>query len=121
VFSTLHTGTAAEAVERIVDVFEGSRQRQVLIQLAAVLRCVIAQQLVPSANGGLVAAREVLMNTPAVANIIRENNVAQLKSVIQTGTKEGMTTMETALKQLLKDGVITEDTLNRRTGRARKV
>ncbi len=121
VFSTLHTGTAAEAVERIVDVFEGARQRQVLIQLSGVLRCVIAQQLVPGTNGGLVAAREVLMNTPAVANIIRENNVAQLKSVIQTGTKDGMQTMETALKQLVKDGVISEDTFARRTGRTRKV
>jgi twitching motility protein PilT len=70
VFSTLHTSSAAEAVERIVDVFEGSKQKQVLIQLAAVLRGVVAQQLIPAKDGGRVPAREIMVNTPAVANLV---------------------------------------------------
>ncbi|HYE60196.1 MAG TPA: ATPase, T2SS/T4P/T4SS family, partial [Candidatus Kapabacteria bacterium] len=121
VFSTLHTSSAAEAVERIVDVFDGSKQKQVLIQLSAVLRGVVAQQLVPTVDGKLTAAREILVNTPAVANLIRENNIAQIKSVIQTGAKEGMVTMENSLKELLKAGTISEDTLERRVGRQRRV
>src|SRR3989338_10199865 len=65
VFSTLHTSSAAEAIERIVDVFEGPKQKQVLIQLSAVLRAVVGQELLPSAQGGRVPAREILVNTPA--------------------------------------------------------
>ncbi len=106
VFSTLHTSTAAEAVERIIDVFEGSRQKQVLVQLSSVLRGVVAQQLVPTVDGGRVAAREVLINTPAVSNLIRENNIPQIYSALQTGAKDGMFTFETSLKQLVKDGLI---------------
>ncbi len=121
VFSTLHTSSAAEAVERIVDVFEGSKQRQVLIQLSAVLRGVVAQQLLPTVDGKLVAAREILVNTPAVSNLIRENNIAQIKSAIQTGAKDGMVSMENSLKQLVKEGLISDDTATRRVGRQRKV
>ena len=121
VFSTLHTSTAAEAVERIVDVFDGSRQKQALIQLGAVLRAVVAQQLVPTVDGKRAAAREILINTPAVANLIKENNIAQLRSAIQTGAKEGMISMENSLKELLKAGLIDKETMEKRTGRARTV
>ncbi len=121
VFSTLHTSSAAEAVERIVDVFDGSKQKQILIQLSAVLRGVVAQQLVPTTDNTLIAAREILVCTPAVANLVRENNISQIKSAIQTGAKDGMVTMENSLKQLLKEGKITEETLERRVGRQRKV
>lgn len=121
VLSTLHTSSAAEAIERIVDVFEGSRQKQVLIQLSAVLRMVVAQQLLPAKDGGRVPAREILINTPAVANLIRENSISQIKSSIQTGAKEGMVSMENSIKQLLKEGWITEDVAERRTGRAKKI
>ena len=121
VFSTLHTSSAAEAVERIVDVFEGAKQKQVLIQLASVLRAVVAQQLVRAKDGGRVSAREILINTPAVANLIRENNIAQIKSAIQTGAKDGMVSMENSLKQLVKEGIISEETANNRVGRAKKV
>lgn len=117
VFSTLHTSSAAEAIERIVDVFEGAKQKQVLIQLSSVLRYVIAQQLLPSTNGARVVAREVLVNTPAVSNLIRENNVAQLTSAIQTGARNGMITMEQSLRWLLKQGVISEETAKNRAGR----
>ena len=121
VFSTLHTGSAAEAVERIVDVFEGSKQKQVLIQLAAVLRVIVAQQLLPAKDGGRVPAREILINTPAVANLVRENAISQIKSAIQTGAKEGMITMENSLKQLIKEGLIEEDTAERRMGNRKRV
>lgn len=120
VFSTLHTSSAAEAVERIVDVFDGSKQKQVLTQLGVVLRAVVAQQLLPGKNGR-VAAREILVNTPAVASLIKENNVAQIRSAIQTGAKDGMISMENSVKELLKEGLIDEDVATRRVGRQRKV
>jgi len=121
VLSTLHTSSAAEAIERIVDVFDGSRQKQVLIQLGAVLRIVVAQQLLPAKDGGRVPAREILVNTPAVANMIKENAINQIKSAIQTGAKDGMISMENSIKQLLKDGWITEEVAKNRTGRSKKV
>jgi len=121
VFSTLHTPNASEAIERIVDVFDGAKQKQILIQLAAVLRVVVAQQLLPAKDGGRVPAREILVNTSAVANIIRENNIAQLKSAIQTGVKEGMISMENSVKNLLKEGWIEESMAIKRTGRNRKI
>lgn len=121
VFSTLHTSTAAEAVERIVDVFEGPKQKQILIQLSAVLRGVVAQQLVPTKDGKRVAAREILVNTPAVANLVRENNIAQIQSAMQTGAKDGMLTMENSLKQLVKEGLIDEQVMERRVGKRRRI
>lgn len=113
VFSTLHTGSAAEAVERIVDVFDGAKQRQVLIQLATVLQAVIAQELLPGKNGGRVAAREILINTSAVSNLIRENHIAQIKSTLQTGVKQGMVTMEQSVKALVKEGLIEKEVAER--------
>lgn len=121
VLSTLHTSSASEAVERIVDVFDGSKQKQVLIQLGAVLRMVVAQQLLPAKDGGRIPAREILINTPAVANMIKENNINQIKSAIQTSGKEGMVSMENSIKQLLKDGWITEEVAENRSSRAKKV
>ena len=121
VFSTLHTSSAAEAIERIVDVFDGAKQKQILMQLSASLRLVIAQQLLPAKDGGRVPAREILINTPAIANLIKENNVAHIKSSIQTSAKEGMVTMENSVKQLLKEGWIEEEVAERRTGRAKRI
>lgn len=121
VLSTLHTSTAAEAVERIVDAFEGSRQNQVLIQLSAVLKMVVAQQLLPSVDGGRVPAREILVNTPAVANLIKENNISQIKSTIQIGAKDGMVSMENSIKQLVKNKFISDDIAAKRSGRDKKV
>jgi len=121
VFSTLHTSSAPEAVERIIDVFDGARQKQVLIQLGSVLRAVVAQQLIPTTDGKRVAAREILINTPAVSNLIKENNIAQIWSAIQTGAKEGMVSMENALRELLKAGLIDKETMAKRIGRARQV
>lgn len=121
VFSTLHTSSAAEAIERVVDVFEGAKQKQVLIQLSTVLQAVISQQLLPAKDGARVPAREILVNTPAVANLIRENNIAQIKSAIQTGAKEGMISMENSIKQLLKENWIDEEMAAKRIGKAKKV
>jgi len=121
VFSTLHTSSAAEAIERIVDVFDGAKQKQILIQLAAVLRGVVSQQLIPTKDGKRVAAREILVNTPAVSNLIRENNIAQIPSSIQTGIKDGMSTLENSLKQLVKEGLIDEEMLEKRVGRQKRI
>ncbi|MBI2436520.1 MAG: PilT/PilU family type 4a pilus ATPase [Candidatus Magasanikbacteria bacterium] len=121
VFSTLHTSSAAEAIERIVDVFDGAKQKQILIQLSAVLRGVVAQQLLPSVNGGRVSAREILVNNSAISNLIRENNIAQIYSAIQTGAKEGMITMENSIKGLLKEGLISEEIAQKRVGKQRRI
>ena len=120
VFSTLHTGSAAEAIERMVDVFEGSKQKQILIQLSSVLRAVVAQQLLPAKNGKLVAAREILIKNSAIANLIKENNMAQIPNAIQTGAKDGMITMETSIKKLLESDIIDENIAARRSGKRKK-
>lgn len=121
VFSTLHSSSVAEAIERIVDVFDGSKQKQILIQLSGVLRGVVAQQLIPAVDGTRVAAREILINTSAVAHIIRENNTAQIGSVLQTGLKEGMLPMDKAVEQLYKADIISQEVAEKRIGRQRKI
>ncbi len=118
VFSTLHTDTAAETVQRIVDYFPGHQQKQITMQLASTLRAIITQQLLPRKDGGRVVAREILLNTPAVANCIRTGRLSQIPSIMQTSGKEGMVTMDTAINRLLLAGVIDETTAkNRRTGK----
>ncbi|MBI4713862.1 PilT/PilU family type 4a pilus ATPase [Candidatus Uhrbacteria bacterium] len=106
VLSTLHAPNAAEVIERIVNVFEGAQQQQVLVQLAATLRAVVAQRLIPSIDGPLVAAREILTSTPAVQNAIRTNNLSVIRSSIQTGKKFGMISMDQAIVELKKEGLI---------------
>ena len=117
VLSTLHTPSAAETVERIIGAFPANQQQQILVQLAGSLKAVIAQQLLPREDGqGQVAAREILVNTPAVANLIRENKISQINSVIQTSRKDGMITMPSAIKQLMEAGTISEDVAKNRIG-----
>jgi twitching motility protein PilT len=106
VLSTLHAPNAPEVVERIVNVFEGAEQQQVLVQLAATFKMVIAQRLVPSKNGPLVAAREILTSTPAVQNAIRMNNLSVIRSSIQTGKKFGMISMDQSIAELKKEGIV---------------
>jgi len=110
VLATLHTHNAAQTVDRIIDVFPPHQQAQVRLQLSISLSGIISQQLLPQVNGGRVAAREILINTPAVANIIRENKVPQIKSVIQTSADVGMFTMEQNVKELLESNKIEEAT-----------
>ena len=111
VFGTLHTQSAAQSVDRIVDAFPGHQQQQVRAQLATALKAVVTQQLVPSAAGGRrVAASEVLIATPAVSNLIREGKIHQIPSAMQAGGKYGMQTMDQSLTQLVKSGVVTRET-----------
>lgn len=109
VLSTLHTSSAAETIERIVDFYPAQYQGQIAHQLATVLRAVIAQQLLPRKGGGLVAAREIMINNHAVSNLIRNNQVEQIQSVIQTSLQDGMITMNRAIDNLLEQGLISED------------
>lgn len=109
VLATLHTLNAAQTIDRIVDIFPPHQQDQVRVQLSMELRGVVSQQLLPRVKGGRVAAREILVNTPAVANLIRENKIAQIKTVIQTGGDVGMQTLDQDIKRLYKAGEITED------------
>jgi twitching motility protein PilT len=107
VFGTLHTADAPQTIDRIIDVFPPAMQSQIRIQLAAVLLGVISQRLLPRADGkGRVAAYEVLVNTPAVANLIRTEKVYQIRSVMQTGRAQGMQTMENSLRELVQQGQI---------------
>lgn len=110
VLSTLHTNSAAETVHRIVDSFAEHQQAQVRAQLALSLRGIIAQTLLPNTDGGRVAAHEIMINTPAIANLIRENKVEQIQTVLQTSRKDGMQTMEQSLDDLVKQKVITAET-----------
>lgn len=109
VLSTLHTSTAPETIERIVDYFPPQHQTQVANQIASVLRAVITQQLLPTIKGGLAAAREILINNSAISNLIRSNQLEQIFSVIQTSQKDGMVTMNMSIGNLLREGVIAED------------
>ncbi|NLZ48666.1 MAG: type IV pilus twitching motility protein PilT [Clostridiales bacterium] len=111
VFSTLHTIGAAKTIDRIIDVFPPHQQQQIRIQLAAVLQGIISQQLLPRADGeGRVAALETMVVTSAIQNLIREGKTHQIESSIQTGSKYGMKTMDMAITELYKKGIITEET-----------
>ncbi len=108
VFATLHTNSAAQSVDRIVDVFPPHQQEQVKTQLSSVLLAIFSQQLIPRAdNSGLVLATEVLIANPAVRNLIRESKSFQIPSIIQTSANLGMQTMEASLRDLVNKGLIT--------------
>lgn len=109
VLSTLHTRGAAGTIERIVDSFPPHRQAQVRMQLGGSLRAVIWQQLVPTVDGRIVAACEVLVATPAIRNLIREGRTHQIDATIETGARWGMQTMEAALDQLMMAGIISAE------------
>jgi twitching motility protein PilT len=112
VFATLHTNDAAQAVDRIIDVFPDWRQDQVRVQLSASLGAIIAQRLLPRIGGGRVAAFEVLIATHPVRNLIREGKSNQLLNVIATNQAEGMQTLEVNLAALIHHGIVTyEDAL----------
>lgn len=107
VFATLHTPDAPQTIDRIVDVFPAYQQAQVRVQLASVLVGILSQRLFPSANQQKrIAACEILMNTPAVANLIRSEKVHQMKTTMQTGRQFGMQTMEMHLRELVDKGYL---------------
>ncbi|MFH0941035.1 MAG: type IV pilus twitching motility protein PilT [Candidatus Omnitrophota bacterium] len=111
VLATLHTPDAPQTIERIIDVFPPFQQQQVKLQLADCLQGVISQLLLPRASGiGRVVATEVMIGTPAIRNLIREQEIEQMPTLIQTGHQYGMRTMDKSLKELYKSGVITYET-----------
>jgi twitching motility protein PilT len=107
VYSTLHTNDAAQTINRIVDSFPGGQQDQIRIQLAGSLIAIFSQRLIPHAAGGLVPAYELLINNSAVANLIRENRIHEIPSVIETGLEQGMIDMNRSLARLVQNGDIT--------------
>lgn len=107
VMSTLHTIDSAQTITRIIDVFPAHQQQQVAVQLSLALRMIMSQRLLPNKQGtGRVAAREILVNTPAIANNIRERKVPQIISTLETGFKHGMKTMDQSLLELVVQGHI---------------
>lgn len=110
VLATLHTPDAPQTVERIIDVFPPHQQQQVKLQLADSLQAVVSQLLLPHASGqGLVLATEIMVATAGVRNLIREQEIEQIPTLMQTGTQYGMKTMDRSLKELVKSGVITRE------------
>lgn len=112
VFATLHTTNAVMTIDRIIDVFPPSQQTQVRIQLASVLQAVVSQRLFPRKDGqGRVGAFEILLNVPAVRNLIRSEKIHQIHSIIQSSKSMGMQTMEMELERLLSSGVVSHEAL----------
>lgn len=110
VFATLHTNNAAESIDRMIDVFEPGQQEQIRVQLSNNLVAIISQQLLPRASGpGRVPANEIMIASPAIRNLIRENKTHQIASMIQTSGQTGMITMDQALRDLYMKGIITLD------------
>ena len=115
VFATLHTRDAAQTIDRIVDVFPPSQQQQIRLQLSNALRGIISQQLITNRQGNRrELAYEVLVGTPAIGNLIRESKTHQIYSMIQTGGKLGMRTMDSVLKELFEKGRISLNEYKRR-------
>lgn len=111
VLSSLHTIGAANTISRIIDVFNASQQRQIAVQLSMVLKAVVSQQLVPAKNGTLVPAFEIMVMTPAISNMIRDNKVHQIDGIIYTSAKEDMISMDNSLLELYRKGIITQETV----------
>ncbi len=107
VFATLHTNSAAQSIDRMIDVFPPHQQPQIRAQLSNILMAIVSQRLVPTIGGGRVAAAEIMVATPAVRNIIREGKSHQLEAVIQTGSEFGMQSMDKTLVSLIHNGTIT--------------
>ncbi|HEV3486742.1 MAG TPA: type IV pilus twitching motility protein PilT [Vicinamibacterales bacterium] len=118
VFATVHTQNAPSTVDRLIDVFPAAQQEQVRIQIAATLQGVVTQTLLPRADGqGRAAALEILIPDDATRNLIRQNKVEQVYSIMQTGSARGMRTMENSLAELVQGGVITKDVALGRSSR----
>ena len=109
VFSTLHTNSASQSVDRIIDVFPEGSKEQIRVQLASVVTAIVSQRLIPARNGSRVPAFEIMIATPAVKNCIREGKTFMLDNIIQTSSDIGMVELETALARLVHQGVITEE------------
>ena len=109
VFGTLHTTSAAKTIDRVVDVFPANEKSMVRSMLSESLQSVVSQTLMKKVGGGRVAAHEIMIGTPAIRNLIREDKVAQMYSAIQTGAQLGMQTLDQCLANLLQKGIITRE------------
>ncbi|RRV04910.1 type IV pilus twitching motility protein PilT [Pseudomonas sp. v388] len=109
VFGTLHTTSAAKTIDRVVDVFPAQEKSMIRSMLSESLHAVVSQSLLKKVGGGRVAAHEIMMGTPAIRNLIREDKVAQMYSAIQTGGSTGMQTLDMCLADLVKKGLITRE------------
>ena len=114
VFGTLHTSSAAKTIDRIVDVFPAAEKSMVRSMLSESLKAVISQTLMKKIGGGRVAAHEVMIGTPAIRNLIREDKIAQMYSAIQTGQNVGMQTLDQNLKILLGSGIVSKEEAKRK-------
>ncbi len=110
VFATLHTNSASQTVDRVVDVFPSEQQDQVKLQLSNVLEAVVSQRLIPAISGGRLVAHEMMLATTAIRTAIREGKTHQIDSIIQTSSESGMNTMESSLATLVRDSKITMET-----------
>ncbi len=110
VFSTLHTNSAAQSIDRIIDSFPAFQQNQIRAQLASTLKAILSQRLLPLMNGGRIPAVEILLQTTAVASNIRDGKTHLIDSIIQTSQAEGMITLDASLAKLVKEGEITLET-----------
>jgi twitching motility protein PilT len=108
VFGTLHTSSAAKTIDRVVDVFPAAEKDMIRAMLSESLRAVIAQTLLKKIGGGRVAAHEIMIGTPAIRNLIRENKVAQMYSAIQTGAQHGMQTLDQSLQELVRRNIVSK-------------
>lgn len=108
--STLHTIGAANTIDRIIDVFPANQQRQIAIQLSTVLNAVVSQQLVPTVDGKVIPAFEIMTVTPAIRNMIRDNKVHQIDGIIYSSAKDDMISMDSSLLKLYKNGTISRET-----------
>ncbi|MBU6470181.1 MAG: type IV pilus twitching motility protein PilT [Gammaproteobacteria bacterium] len=109
VFGTLHTSSAAKTIDRVVDVFPAAEKDMVRAMLSESLRAVISQSLCKKVGGGRMAVHEIMIGTPAIRNLIRENKIAQMYSAIQTGQASGMVTLDQNLSDVVRKGMITKD------------
>lgn len=109
VFGTLHSNTAAKTIDRVIDVFPAAEKEMVRAMLSSSVQGIIAQSLLKKAGGGRVAAHEIMVGTNAIRNLIRENQLAQIYSMIQTGSRYGMQTMEDSVNDLLISGLVTQE------------
>jgi twitching motility protein PilT len=119
VFATLHTNDAVQAIDRIIDVFPSAQQSQVRSQLSSALNGVVSQRLLPKRGGGRVAAYEVMIGTPAIKNLIRDNKMHQALGIMEASQREGCQTLDQHVQQLFTEGLIAADEASRymRNGR----
>ena len=110
IFSTLHTIGAANTIDRIIDVFPPNQQRQIAVQLSMVLQAVVSQQLVPTLDGRMVPAFEIMTVTPAIRNMIRDNKIPQIDGLIYSSANAELVSMDASLLKLYQDNIISKDT-----------